>query len=300
MFDLRKSRLITLCIDTGILKEALKYSIPIIPHNLSTNIASFASRVFINQSGSLAYVGLYSVATQFAMLIDTIQASVNQAFAPWFFEMMNKKDETGKNDIVELSHFLLIIYSLVYMAIGLFSQEVIILMTNRTYYMAWTVIPILVIAFSVKSIYYFYINILFYYKDAAKKIFIATIIGSFADIMIAFVLVPIFGMYGAALSFLVAKIAVVSIVVVMSRKYHDIGYRIPAMLKVIMPSLLFMGAGLYFSYTKYLTEFSCITLLYKLVILFIYLVFMYMTNRDMMSRILNSGKIKQVLAKIKR
>jgi O-antigen/teichoic acid export membrane protein len=300
MLDLRKSRLITLCIDIEILREALKYSIPIIPHNLSTNIASFAARVFINQSGSLAYVGLYSVATQFAMLIDTIQASVNQAFAPWFFEMMNKKDETGKKDIVELSHFLLIIYSMVYMVIGLFSQEVIIMMTNRTYYLAWTVIPILVMAFSVKSIYYFYINILFYYKDAARKIFIATIIGSFADIMIAFALVPVFGMYGAAVAFLVAKIAVVSIVVVMSRKYHDIGYSITAMLKVIMPSLLFMGVGLYFSYTKYLTEFSFMNLLYKFFILFIYLVFVYMTNRDMMNRILNSGKIKQVLAKIKR
>lgn len=297
VFDLKKSRLITFCIDLPILMEALVYSIPIMPHNLSTNIASFASRVFINNSGSLASVGLYSVATQFSMLIDTVQSSVNLAFAPWFYEMMNKEDEDSKKDVVSLSHFLLIIYSLLYMVIGLFSQEMIIVMTSSRYIMAWTVIPILVIAFSVKSIYYFYVNILFYYKDAAKKIFVATLLGSLSDITIAFLLVPKYGMYGAAVSFLIAKIAVVVIVVLMSRKYNDIGYRITDMLGTLIPSLLFMGAGLFFSYTKYLEEFSWGNLFYKFAVLIFYLVFVYMTNRKMITRILKSGKIQQILEK---
>lgn len=293
--DLKKNNLVTFCIDKPMLGEALRYSIPLMPHNLSTSIASFASRVFINNSASLASVGLYSVAWQFGAIIDLIQSSVNQAFAPWFYDVMNQGGDAGKREAVALSRFLLIGYSLVYMGIGLFSPEVLMLMTTERYHMAWTVIPILVIAFSVKSIYYFYINVLFYYKQAANKIFISTITGSFADIILASILVKFYGMYGAAVAFLIAKVIVVSIVVVMSKMYEDIGYRVTDMLKIIIPSLLFMGIGLYFSYTQYLTTFSWVNLLYKMGVLLIYLAFIYLTNRRMANNIIKSGRIHQVL-----
>jgi O-antigen/teichoic acid export membrane protein len=276
--DLKKNDLIKLCIDLTILREALKYSIPIMPHNLSTHIASFASRVFINKGGSLADVGLYGVASQFGAIIDVIQVSVNKAFAPWFYDVMNRKDEEAKAEILSMSKVLLVLYSLLYLLIGLFSQEVVLLMTNERYAMAWTVIPILVVAFSIKSIYYFYVNILFYHKEAARKIFIATVTGSFFDIVLAAFLVPGFGMYGAAVAFLIAKVIVVSMVVFMARKYNDIGYRLVDMLKTILPSFLFIGFGLFFSYTRYINEFSMFNLIFKLAVLGAYILFTYLIN----------------------
>src|SRR5699024_5717105 len=92
---------------------------------------------------------------RFGQLIDTVQSSVNKAFRPWFFEMMEKGVKDSKKQIVDLSTLLLTLYSLVYMVIGLFSQEAILIMTSKKYVMAWTVIPILVVGYSVKSIYYF-------------------------------------------------------------------------------------------------------------------------------------------------
>jgi len=298
-FDLKRNNLISLCIDFKILKVALKYSIPILPHNISTYIANFVSRVLINISGTLASVGLYGVASQFAVIIDTVQSSVNKAFMPWFFEMMNKNDEQSKREILSLSRFLLIIYSLVYMVIGLFSQEIIIIMTTESYIMAWTIIPILVVGFSVKSIYYFYINILFYYKKASRKIFIATVSGSLADIVLAFALVPVYGMYGAAIAFVVAKIIIVAIIVYISNRYQNIGYRIADMLKIIIPSLSFMAVGLYLSYSKYVQVFSVVNLLYKTGIFIAYLIFIYLSNRKSINRIIKSGKIQQIFKRLR-
>lgn len=299
VIDLKKSDLVTFGIDREILKEALAYSLPIMPHNLSTHIAAFASRIFINTSGSLAAVGLYSVAWQFGAIIDTVQTSVNKAFAPWFYDVMSDDHDSGKKDIVSLSQFLLVLYSLVYMVIGLFSQEAIILMTTERFTLSWTVVPILVVGFSVKSIYYFYVNVLFYYKQASNKIFIATIAGSLADITLASIFVPLYGMYGAAVAFLIAKVIIVAIVILMNKKYDDVGYRFTGMLKTIVPSLLFMGAGLYFSYTKYLTEFSWINLLYKAGVLFTYLVFVYFTNRVIIDTIIKSGRIQNIFRRKK-
>lgn len=299
VIDLKKNDLVEWTIDLPILKETLKYSIPLMPHNLSTRIASLASRVFINTSGTLANVGLYSIAMQFGNLIDVVQVAVNRAFQPWFYEMMNNNDEESKKEAVNLSYLLLVFYSLIYMGIGLFSQEVVILMTNDNYIMAWTVIPILVIGFSIKSMYYFYVNVIMFYKQAARKLFISTIIGSLMDIFLAYLLVPRFGIYGSAVAFVLAKLIIVTIVVYLSKLYDDVGYRVIKMLSIIVPSLLFMLVGLYFSYTKYLTVFSVTNLGYKILILLIYVMFIYFTNKRAVDKVLRSGQIQRMLARNK-
>lgn len=297
IIDLIRNNLINFSFNHELLVEALKYSIPIIPHNLSTSIASWVSRVVLNKNESLTAVGLYSVANQFGLIIDTIQSSVNSAFAPWFYEMLNEKDKKTNLEIVSLSQFLLIIYSLIYMIIGLFSQEALLIMTNEKYDLAWTVIPIFVVAYSVKSIYFFYINILFYYKEATKKIFYATLTGSFADIILAVILVPKFQMYGSALAFLIAKILVVSIVIKMSKNYKHIGYKLEPMLKIIIPSLIFMFAGLIFSYTNFLTEWNWYNVLYKFLVFTIYLLYIYMMHKEKIKKFYRSFKLKKQLNK---
>lgn len=294
LVDLHNNDLFKLCLDFKLLKGALKYSIPIIPHDTSTQIAQFASKVFINKEDSLGNVGIYGVSNHFGSVIDLIQASFNHAFQPWFFENMLEKSKKNRQNIISLSSFLIIIYSFVYIGIGLFSQEFIILLLPKSYALAWTVIPIFVVGFSIKSIYYFYVNILYYYKKAVKVLFIATISGSLLDIILAFYLVPRYGMYGAAIAFVCAKIIVSSIVVILSKRFDDIGYRVLSMLKIIMPSLIFMGLGLYFSYTKYLTAFSWRVLIYKILMCVIYIIFIYFTNKK---HVINAVNIVKRLLK---
>lgn len=297
VLDLRNKDLIHFCIDLKILKQTLKYSIPLLPHNLSTNIASLFSKIFLNNFNTLAVVGVYSIALQFSGLIDTIQSSVNQAFMPWFFEKMKRISSDDRIDMLSLSKFLLILYSLLYMAVGLFSQETIIIMTSERFISAWTVIPILIIAFSIKSIYYFFINILFYYPDAARKIFVASIIGSIADILFSLILVPRYGMYGAAIGFLIAKILLVSIVVTISQKYNNVGYKVLDMVVIIVPSLMFMFVGLYFSYTVFINEFNWLNFVFKIFIFLSYITFLFFSYKNQVLKVIKSGLLEKTFNK---
>ncbi|MBI9014037.1 MAG: oligosaccharide flippase family protein [Clostridiales bacterium] len=295
IFDLKKYDLIEFCLDYKILKEVLKYSVPILPHNLSTRIASLISNIFLNSSNSLALVGIYSVSLQFGTLIDTIQVAVNKAFKPWFFEMLGDQSESNKNEIVNLTKVLLVCYSIIYMIIGLFSQDVILLLINDQYVTAWTIIPIFVFGFSIKSLYYFYVNILFYYKEASKKIFIATITGSLSNIFLAAILIPLYGMYGGAISFAVSKVITVIIVVMITKKYPFDGYKVYDMVKVILTSMLFLLLGLIFSYSKYDTVFNISNFLYKFFILAVYLVLSYIWYKPLIKSFLTIAWIKNNL-----
>lgn len=284
ILDLVRQDLIAFTFDIKILKKALRYSIPLLPHNLSTHIAGLVSRIFINSTSTLANVGLYNIGMQFAALIDIVQVAVNKAFQPWLFNELKSGDMNKKEDIIVLSDVLLQFYSFIYMVIGLFSQEVVIIMTDKAYTLSWTVIPILVMAFSVKSVYYFYVNLIMYNIKASRRLFIATLIGSLANIISSYFLVKPLGMYGAALSFLLAKILVVGIVVKLASEYNIIGYRLSQMVKRILPSQIAMWIGLYFSYTRFMEQVNLWNLLYKIMIFIVYTVFIIYVNRAIIKK----------------
>lgn len=279
LIDLYRNDLLSFKFDYKSLRASLKYSLPLLPHDLSGQIATFISRILINKSGSLASVGLYGVASQFGVLVDSFQFSVNKAFAPWFFNYMTKSKYYSNNDALQLSSLLLYIYSFVYLITGLFSQEVIIILTPDSYTLAWKIIPIIITGYAIKSIYYFLLNILMYIKSASSKIFYATLTGSLIEVLLASTWIPQYGMYGAAFSFTVSKIIMVVIMVYITNKYNNI-YKVKNMLGIIFPGIIAMMVGLVFSYAKYQMKFNIYNFIYKLIVLVFYVIYVFYSNKE--------------------
>ncbi|MDK0650785.1 oligosaccharide flippase family protein [Clostridium perfringens] len=285
--DLNNHGIITICIDKEILKKTLRYSIPILPHNLSTTIASLVSNIFIGDNFSLSSIGLFGLAVQFGNITDTIQASVNNAFTPWFYDVLNKKDNNFKQEIVKLSNILLWIYGILFLGIALFSQDLIIIFLNKSYWKAWTVIPFIIISFSIKTIYYFYINILFYYKEATKYIFVATLSSSICNIVLSAIFIPKMDMYGSVLADAIAMLLRVVIVVALSKRYESVGYKINNFIKAFFLNCIFISIGLVFSYTKFVYKFCFLNFSYKIIIFSIYVFIALFTQRKYVKLLIN-------------
>jgi O-antigen/teichoic acid export membrane protein len=285
LHDLKQCDLVRFGIDTTILKEALRYSIPIIPHNLSTQIAQFVSKVFINGTSSLAYVGLFSLASRFGSLADMIQSSVNAAFQPWFYEQMNRRG-VDRQQISKLSDILIWCYSFVFLGLGLFSQELVTLMASPQYGEAWKLIPLMVAVYALKTPYYFYINILFYYKKASKYIFTATVSSSLLNVVLSYFLIKSFGMYGSVAADAISMIARVGIVVLLSKRFGNVGFRFWHFFLMTLLTVVFLAIGLFFSYTRFPATLAVGNFLYKCAVLALFLLVLYLANR---------GSIKQSL-----
>lgn len=293
LVDMYRSHSITLCIDSGILKSALKYSIPIMPHNLSTNIAVLVSKALIGGTSTLASLGVYSVASQFGNMADTIQGYIDQAYGPWLFERLHDKDISYKKTIRNTANMLTAVIGFFFIGISLFAQDYIILFINKSYVGAWRYVPFIVMVFSIKTMYYFYVNILFYYKKASRLLFTATLTGSFVNVFISFMLIPKWGVYGSIFADAIAMIIRLCVIVMISRQFGDVGLNVTDFILKIFVVALFIGSGLALSYSLYSDNFSFVNFSYKILILLIYAIFVYFSYKNQIYGFINSRRGKK-------
>ena len=267
------------CLDWGVLRQMLAYSIPLLPHNLSTRVASLVSAALINGAGNLSALGLYNVASKFGTVCDTLQGSVSTAYEPWLFRKLKERGEGYKGEIASFTETLIWVYASVFLGIGLFTQEAVLLMLDRQYAEAWMLVPPIVLVYCVKTAYYFYISVLFYYKRAARLIFVATLTGSALNVALSFLLIPPLGAYGSVLADGVSMLVRVSIVVAMSRRYEDVGLRVSRFVSMTLSVALAMAAGLAFSYTACRYSVSLLNLLWKALVFAAFVAAVGLTHR---------------------
>ena len=283
-------RTITFCLDWKLLRNALKYSIPIMPHNLSTHIAVFISKLLISDTGSLASLGVYSVATQFSHIADTVQSHVDSAYGPWLYERLKNREGDFKKTIRRNVNLLISVIGFFFLGISLFAQDYIVLFVDDSYVDAWRYVPLLVSTFAIKTAYYFFVEVLFYFKEASRKLFWATLSSSFLNIFLSYFFIPLWGVYGSILADALSMLVRVGIVYIISRRYEDIGLRIMDFIRNFFVVEGFVALGLVLSILKFQTSFSILNFGYKALITLLYVVVAFLLNRE---------SAVQMLAKLK-
>ncbi|MGU7999200.1 lipopolysaccharide biosynthesis protein [Streptococcus suis] len=290
LIDLWKSSMIIWCLDKRLLKEALLYSIPIIPHNLSTHITVFLSKLFIGDIGNLGDVGLFAIASQFGGIADIVQGYVNSAYGPWLYEQMTILNDSVRKNIAKISEILTYVIGFFLLGIALFSHDYIILLLDKGYASSWKYIPLIVSVFLIKILYYFYVEILFYHKKASRLIFVATLSSSLVNVVISYYLIGILGITGSILADFISMLIRVGIVIAISKRFEDIGLKLSKLVYIIMVVVVFMGIGLYFTYLNYPFTFSYIEFGYRVVVMFTYLGFVLYKFRAEFKQFLNQKK----------
>ncbi len=227
------------------LKEALTYSVPLLPHLMSTQIADFVSRLFLNNQVSTASAGLYTTASQFMLIIDTIQYSVNSAYVPWFYSLMDMGGKE-KEKAIQFTDILSRLYLLISLGMAFFIKEVIQIFIHPSYLLAWTLVPVILIAYQIRSIYLFYVNTLFYNTKATRFIFLATLSGSLLSVFLSATLTQVLGLMTPAVVLLLQWMLTTGVVYLLSRKIEPVDFKIKRLLGYVGILILGSGMGLFY------------------------------------------------------
>ena len=190
---------IVIRLDKEILKPAFKYSLPLVPHSLSSWLMAMVDRIFVNNITGKTETGLYSVGYQFGNIVNVLTTAVNQAYIPWFFE----KEKNGEiQQIVKVAELMTLAYCFIALGISLFATEILKIMVSNDFQIAWRFIPFIAFAYVFSGLYYFYVNVLF--LKQTKWVPVITFCSAVAGLILNILLIPFVGTIGASISCLIS------------------------------------------------------------------------------------------------
>jgi O-antigen/teichoic acid export membrane protein len=75
-----------------VLREALRFGLPRIPHSVANQVIALADRIFLNAYARLTDVGIYSVGASFGMAPKLFLSAFESAWTPFFLGVMREQD----------------------------------------------------------------------------------------------------------------------------------------------------------------------------------------------------------------
>ncbi|GAH60177.1 unnamed protein product, partial [marine sediment metagenome] len=205
----------------NLLKEMLRYAIPIIPAGLMLWILSLSDRYFLLKLADPVELGLYSVGMRFASIIAIAIGAFRLGWGEFAFSRLNRKDR----DIIysrTLTYFIFVT-CLILLGLSLFGKELVMLMTTKEYLRASSVIPILglgIIFSGCYSIFGIGMNI----TKKMKAIFPITAIPAGLNLFLNYIFIPLYGMIGAAYTTLFSYFLMAILTWYASQKVYPVQY----------------------------------------------------------------------------
>lgn len=178
------------------LKYALKFSIPLIFHSIAAITFTRCDQLMIMKLLDPSIAGIYNYASNFGHIMYVLYSATNQAFVPWYYKMLNKK-QILKIEIIFKKYMLLMLG--IYIELLMIIPEIIYFMSDRKYYFSVYLSPLIIFSFFINFLYTFPVNYEFYNKKTIY-ITIGTVICSSFNLVTNYFLIPKLGIYGAAIT----------------------------------------------------------------------------------------------------
>lgn len=184
-----------------LLKKAIRYSVPLVPHLLSTWALAAADRVVLERYVSKGEVGRYSLAYTFATVSFMTANAISMAFLPVVTRRLHAGDPAGT--VPRLGTYVLLPTVFVSLAVSLLSADVICLITGPDYHRAGAVVPWIVVGGVFQALYAVSSQGTFFSKRT-RAVPIVTAIGAAVNIGLNLVTVPRWGIMAAAVNTAIA------------------------------------------------------------------------------------------------
>lgn len=185
-------------------KFCLGLTLPLIFHALSQIVLAQTGKIMIQQLQGDSIAGIYSIAVVVVSLMAAIYSALNNAFVPFMYDDLSGK--TGEE--VKQHHFRNYVtrFTLGSAAFVLMPPEILKLMSPAEY---WTAIPLLLplaIGQYCVFLYSFPVNYEFF-RMKTGSIAAGTLLAALLNVALTLVVIPSFGMMGAAFATMVAYLA---------------------------------------------------------------------------------------------
>ncbi|TDX32171.1 O-antigen/teichoic acid export membrane protein [Modicisalibacter xianhensis] len=196
---LAKDGLLSFSLRKDLIKDALRFGVPLIPHVGGAFLLFSIDRFFVKKYLGLESVGVYMAAAQLAMAISICFDAFNKAYVPWLFERLKRNQQEEKNHIVKLTYGYFLLALLMAGVAFLLGPYLVVFIAGEKYAEAGSIIGLLALGQAFRGMYIMVTNYNFYSKSTAL-ISLVTIFSGVVNLLLLIVLIPSVGLLGAAIS----------------------------------------------------------------------------------------------------
>jgi O-antigen/teichoic acid export membrane protein len=204
------------------LRQALVYSLPILPHLLGWQVIATADRFILNRLMGTAAVGVYNVGAMFGMIMEVIGQGANRAYVPLSMGVLKKGGDEGLRELREMGTLIVATFALGGAFLAFFSRELVFLFTAPPFHDAAAIVPFIAFAGAANGIYYVLINVLFYDMRATRYLPLGTATSAVSSVGINLFLVPSYGILGAGIAALASQLITTVVIGVVARRFDPV------------------------------------------------------------------------------
>jgi len=238
------NRIVRIHFSRKVLVENIKYGIQVVPKSFTGVINRFFDKYMLNSMLSMSSVGVFSIGQNLANAIDILMSNVWKSFQPVCYR---EAFDNGDKASTELGRIFTIFAYVglfpVILAI-LFAQELVYIIAPSSYEAATNIIIILSAGITTQT-FGRYVGVQYAYSKRPFWIFPVAVVGTIFNVVLNILLIPEYGLIGAAFATMIATFITNGILIFIGQKLFKIDYQWGIIVVLFLNILTAMAVVLY-------------------------------------------------------
>jgi len=230
----------------ALVRDLLSFGLPFIPVTLSTLVIELSDRYMLGKlagPSGLYQVGLYSLGYKLGVVMLLFVRAFGYAWTP--FSISISGDSDAKETYSRVMTYFLLLGMFLFLCLSLFAPEVIRAFANPGYVDGAKVVPVILLSYLCYGVY---VNLMAGVYIEKRTSPLPFIVGGAASVnlLLNFILIPRYGMMGAAYATLMAYMSMAFLLYAVVRRFYRISYEYARLAKLLGVglSLWYLGVRL--------------------------------------------------------
>jgi len=250
------------------LKRMLAFGLPLIPGGLAFYILTLSDRYLLQFLSTTTELGLYSLGYKFGLVVGVLLVGpFSTAWGPFVF--IAAKEPNARQTFSRVLTYFVLVAMFIALALSVLSKEVLHVMATPAFFNSYKVVPFIALSYVLYGCYYILTVGL---SLEAKTMYIAAAVGAAAilNLGLNYLLIPRYGMMGAAAATLIAFLMLALVTFLASQRFYRIDYDWGRIAKICLAAGVVYAGSLFITY-----ESGIIVGVFKLLSLLAYPILLY-------------------------
>lgn len=268
-------------VDSYYLRLILKFAIPYLPASLAATIVQVIDRPIVLALTDEETLGIYQANYKLGIFMMLIVQMFQFAWQP--FLLTTAKEKNAKEIFSKVLTLFLLTTSVLWVILSLFIDDIAkikffgsVSLIGYKFWGGLSIVPIILLAYLFNGLYVNFQAGL-YIEEKTKYFPIVTGAGAVVNVIVNILLIPIFGIMGAAIATLASYMVMAITLFLFSRKIYEIKYEYEKILKILL--LVFVTCiAYYFIYSE-----GCLNIpvkFFMMIFFFVMLILLKVINKE--------------------